>query len=273
MPERKGASATLESGWRSGLGRAVVLKEREPVNRSPEVRVAKSSAGGAGESGKERTEMAVPGVSRATIAQLQNEAGACETVQQIIDVAVTAEALAVAALGRAIEIAQSGALAMNDEQIQVLQANRVAEQAHYQLLIGAGAQPLTTTFTIPDPMIVSDVPTFLTTLIGLEEAFIAAYMAAAQIFAIRGQSDLVRLAVQIGAVEADHRAHARFYAVEAGVIDGVPNNLAYEKALFSTVTEAAEALQALGWIGGDGPEISYPGPGEIINPGVIYLEP
>lgn len=208
-----------------------------------------------------------------SISAMQNTAAECESVKQIIDIAATAEALAVTALGGAIASAQAGTLDLNDEQIQVLQAARFAEEAHYQYLVAAGAEPLTLTFTLPDPAIVTDVPTFLKTLIGLEEAFIAAYMAAAQEFAIRGQADLVQVALQVAAVEGDHRAHARFYAIEAGVLDGVPNNLAFEQAMFMSVGEAAAALTQLGWIGGDGAELTYPGPGEITNPGVINLQP
>jgi hypothetical protein len=197
----------------------------------------------------------------------------CETVKQIIDIAATAEALAVTALGGAIASAQAGNLALNAEQIEALQAARFAEEQHYQLLLGAGAEALTLTFTSPDPAIVTDVPTFLNTVIGLEEAFIAAYMAAAQEFAIRGELDLAVYANQIGHVEGDHRALLRLYAIEAGVLDGVPNNLAFAQALFTNVGGAAAALTQLGWIGGSGMELTYPGPGEISNPGVTNLQP
>lgn len=197
----------------------------------------------------------------------------CESIQDIINTAATAEALAVTALGGALDSATKGNLALNPEQIQFVKAARAEEQAHYQVLTGAGAKPLTLTFTLPDPKIVTDVPTFLQTVIGLEEAFIAAYLAGAQEFAILGQRDLVQLALQIGGVEAEHRAHARFYAVVANVISGVPNNLAFEKAMFTTVGAAAGALQQLGWIGGRGSKLDYPGPGAIDNSGVSQLRP
>jgi hypothetical protein len=51
------------------------------------------------------------------------------------------------------------------------------------------------------------VPTFLKTLVTLEEAFIAAYIAAAQELAILGQGRLVQVALQIGAVEDIARTH------------------------------------------------------------------
>jgi hypothetical protein len=205
--------------------------------------------------------------------RLQSQLAACETVKEIIDIAATAEALAVTALGAAVDSAQRGELALSAEQVQVVKAARFAEQKHYEFLTGAGATALTLTFTVPDTAIITDVATFLTTVIGLEEAFIGAYMAAAQIFAVRGEIALVQYALQTIAVEAEHRAHARFYAIGAGLLSGVPNDVAYEKPLFTSLGQAAGALQQLGWIGGSGPAISYPGPSPIDNPGVGYLQP
>ncbi len=215
----------------------------------------------------------VPGFAPGDTQLMQAAAASCESVQDIINIAATAEAFAVTALGGALDNAAKGTLALNAEQQQTLRAARAAEQAHYAFLTGAGAKPLTTTFTIPDPKIVTDVPTFLKTLITLEEAFIAAYIAAAQEFAILGQGRLVQVALQIGAVEAEHRAGARFYAIQAGVLTGTPNDVAFEKALFTSVGQAAAALQQLGFIGGSGPQVTYPGPGAIDNTGVSHLTP
>ncbi len=196
-----------------------------------------------------------------------------ETVGQIINIAATAEAFAVTALGSALANAANGTLALTPLQRQTFTASRAEEQAHYTYLIGAGARPLTTTFTVPDPTIVTDVPTFLLTLIGLEEIFIAAYLAAAQEFAVLGQPRLAQLALQIGAVEAEHRAGVRFFAIEAGLLSGAPNDVAFEKALFTRVGGAADALTTLGFIGGRGAKITYPGPGAIDATGIHYLQP
>jgi hypothetical protein len=203
----------------------------------------------------------------------QQQAAACESLQDIINIAVTAEAFAVTALGGALDNAAKGLLALNAEQQQTLRAARAAERAHYDFLISAGAKPLTTTFTIPDPKIVTDVPTFLSTLVVLEEAFIAAYIAAAQEFAILGEAKYAQVALQIGAVEAEHRAGVRFYAIEAGVLKGTPNDVAFEKAPFASVGEAAAALQQLGFIGGSGAQITFPGPGAIDTTSVTNLVP
>jgi len=203
----------------------------------------------------------------------QGGASTCESVQQIIDIAATGEAFAVTALGGALENAANGLLALNAEQIQTLTAARAAEQAHYQYLVSAGAKPMTTTFTVPDAKIVTDVPTFLTTVIKLEEIFIAAYIAAAQEFSLMGEAELARVSYQIGAVEAEHRAGLRFYAIVAGILSGTPNDVAFEKAMFTNVAEAGALLQQLGFIGGSGTQITYPGPGTIDTTGVQQLTP
>jgi hypothetical protein len=132
---------------------------------------------------------------------------------------------------------------------------------------------LTTTFTLPDPKIITDVPTFLKTLITLEEIFIAAYIAAAQEFAILGKPELSQIAMAIAAVESEHRVLVRAFAVEGGVITGLPNDIAFQQALYTSVGEAAAALQKLGFIGGSGPQITYPGPVAIDNTGVNQLTP
>ena len=111
------------------------------------------------------------------------------------------------------------------------------------------------------------------TLISLEEAFIAAYLAAAQEFACLRHPRLAQAALQIGAVEAEHRAAVRFFAIEAGVLSGTPNDVAFEKAMFTRVGEAAELLTRLGFIGGQGTRITYPGPGAIDATGVRNLQP
>ena len=213
------------------------------------------------------------GLAPADLASLQAVQASCETVQEIINIAATAEAFAVTALGGALDNAAKGMLGLNAEHIQHVKAARAEEQAHFEVLTAAGAKPATMTFTVPDPKIVTDVPTFLRTVITLEEAFIAAYLAAAQEFAILGEAKLAQLALQIGAIEAEHRAGLRFFAIQAGVLSGTPNDVAFEKAMFTSVGQAAAALQQLGFIGGSGPQITYPGPGAIDTTGLTNLRP
>ncbi len=217
--------------------------------------------------------VAQPGRLTSVGSVLQRVAGACESVQDIINIAATAEAFAVTALGTALANASGGQLALNAEQVQALTAARAEEQAHYQFLTGAGAKPLTTTFTIPDPKVFTDVPTFLKAMIALEELFIGAYLAAAQEFGILGEPMLAQVALSIASVEAEHRVAVRFFAVEAGVITGLPNDIAFQQALFANVGEAATALQQMGFLGGNGTQVTYPGPGAIDTTGVNQLTP
>ena len=192
------------------------------------------------------------------------QSSGCDDIQDFLNLSATAEAFAVTALGGAIDNALNGLLPISEEAVGALQAARAAEEAHYQFFLDEGAEPVTLTFTIPDETILTDPATFWPTLIALEEAFIAHYCAAAQQMVAQGEDRLARVALQIGAVEAEHRVGARFYAIaEAGVLDGVPNDVAFEQALFTSVTEAAALLEELGFIGGEGIEVEYPGPGEI----------
>ena len=216
---------------------------------------------------------AIGGSQRLRAFRLRQDAAGCESVQEIINIAATAEAFAVTLLGEALASVERGELLLNPEVAQSLTAARAAEQAHLDVLLEAGAEPLTETFTVPDPALLTDPALFLETLVVLEEAFVAAYLAAAQEFAALGEAELAQLALQIGAVEAEHRVGVRFYAIQRGTLSGVPNDVAFEKALFASVGEAAAALEELGFIGGDGAEITYPGPGEIDSTGVDNLQP
>lgn len=203
----------------------------------------------------------------------QDSDSGCESVQDILNVAATAEAFAVTFLGLALESVEAGDLDLDDNAVESFVAARAAEQAHYDYLIENGAEPATLTFTIPDGELLTDLETFYTTVVSLEEAFIAAYLTAAQSFIVQGEPELAQVALQIGAVEAEHRVGVRFFGIEAGVIDGVANDVAFEKALFANVSEAADLLTEFGFIGGDGTEVEFPGPGEIDDTGVRNLTP
>lgn len=193
-----------------------------------------------------------------------------EDIQTIIDIAVTAEAMAVTLIGGAIASAEAGNYNQEIPElvVEILKAARAEEQFHYEYLTEAGATPLTTTFTIPDPALLTDYNTLFSTVVTLDTAFVAAYMTAATRFAELGQPELVKVAYQIAGVEAEHRVLAN-YAL--GVRPA--NNYGFYPNLFSTVGEAAAALQELGFIGGTGTQVSYPGPGEIDASNVMNTEP
>jgi hypothetical protein len=209
----------------------------------------------------------------ANMGLLHAAAQANETVTDIINIAATAEALAVTLLGTAISGAAGytnadGSRGLASPLVTVLKAAQSAEQAHYAFLTGAGAKPLTTTFNVPDPKIGTDTTTLFTTIETLETAFIAAYMAAVGEFAAMKQDGLVKVAYQIGGVECEHRALARL-----ALGDALPHNLSFEQSLFSSVGDAANALKKAGFIGGTGTAVTYPGPVAVENTGETNLAP
>ncbi len=206
------------------------------------------------------TAVAGAGLLLARLGLLRAVAQESESVKQIIDIAATAEAMAVTLLGGAIDQARKRAYdrAIPDTVIQVLEAARATEQFHYEYLTAAGAQPLTTTFHIPDTSILTSYSSLFRTIVTLEGAFIAAYIAAARQFPVLQQPELVKVAFQIAGTEAEHRVLANF-----ALGTRPANDVAFAPALFRSVGEAAATLQQLGYIGGQGPSVSYPGPGTI----------
>ncbi|HET8522650.1 MAG TPA: ferritin-like domain-containing protein [Thermomicrobiales bacterium] len=193
-----------------------------------------------------------------------------EDLNTIINIASTAESLAVTLLGHAIESAQQGGYdkEVPDPVVNILISARAAEHYHLDYLLKAGAQPLTQTFTVPDPALLTSYDTFFTTVVQLEAAFIAAYIAAAREFTALKQPELVKVAHMVASVEAEHRVLAN-YALGTRPA----NNLAFEAATFGTVGEAAKALTDLGFINGTGQTVNYPGPGDIARGSIHYRSP
>ena len=179
-------------------------------------------------------------------------AAADESVADIVNVAATAEALAVTLTGAVTAGAggYDGGKGLPDMLVRWVKAIQAEEQAHYAFLTAAGAKPLTTTFTVPQSLaaITNDSKALLTFVVGAETIFIAAYTAAAERFAQLSQPQLAQVALQIAGVEAEHRVLA-----SAGLGASPPNNIAFEKAMFSSVGEAAAAVKALGLLGAANP--------------------
>ncbi|MBX6754632.1 MAG: ferritin-like domain-containing protein [Thermorudis peleae] len=193
-----------------------------------------------------------------------------ESVKDIINIAATAESMAVTLLGGAIDSAKKGGYdkPIPDVVVAILDAARAEEEFHLEYLLSAGAQPLTQTFTVPDTSILSSYTKLFSTIVSLETAFIAAYIAAAREFAAMNQPELVKVAFQIAGTEAEHRVLANYALGTRPASD-----VAFEKALFTTVGQAAQTLQQLGYIGGSGPQVTYPGPGTINKANVTVTAP
>jgi len=192
------------------------------------------------------------GLAMTQLGTLSALAQSNETVADIINIAATAEALAVSLTGAVIAGAAKydggkGLPAMLVTWVKGIQAE---EQAHYQYLTAAGAKPLTLTFTVPQNLaaITTDSKTLLNFVVAAENIFIGAYIAAAQEFTDLKQPALAKVALQIGAVEAEHRVLASY-----GTGANPPNNMAFEKAPYASVGEAAAAVKSLGLLGATNP--------------------
>jgi len=198
-----------------------------------------------------------------------------EQVADIVNVAATAEALAVTLTGAVVAGAgrYDGGKGLPDMVVRWVKGIQAEEQAHYAYLLAAGAKPLTTTFTIPTNLapITNDSKALLDFVVSAETIFIAAYTAAAERFAGLNQPDLSRVALQIAGVECEHRVLANWARGASP-----PNDIAFEKALFSSVGEAAAAVKGLGLLGAPNPAatLSYADfAGKVDNTGVSNLTP
>ncbi len=193
-----------------------------------------------------------------------------EDLQTIINIAATAESLAVTLFGGAIDSAKNGGYdkEIPEPVIGILEAARAAEYFHLAYLLDAGAQPLTQTFVVSDEALLTRYDTLFSTAVKLESAFIAAYIAAARQFTALNQPELVKIALAVAEVEGEHRVLAN-YALGSRPA----NDIGFAAATFGTVGEAAQALMDLGFIGGTGMQVSYPGPGEIAKDAVRVHTP
>jgi hypothetical protein len=182
-----------------------------------------------------------------------------ESVQDILNTALTAEHLAVTVLTAAVNNAAQ--LQLTGLLLAVTQAALAEEVYHAQFLESNGAHPITDTFTVPNPKILTDQNTFLHTLADTAEPlFIAAYMAAVREFTMLKQPVLAKYACQIGATEAEHRAIVRAGLVLTGDASGdPPNNKGFETNLLASVGDAAKQLVSAGFIGGTGQQVTFPG--------------
>ena len=198
------------------------------------------------------------GLGLATRAGAQNLI--TEATADILNIADTAEHLAVTVLTAAVNNAtQLGLNANGGLLLAVVQAALAEEQYHADFLEANGAKPLTDTFTVPDPKILTDPTTFFSTIEAAETLFVGAYMSATREFSQMGNATLAQYTYQIGGVEAEHRVLARAALALAGNDHIPPNNKAFETDVVYYVRDAARMLQDLGFIGGTGTKVTYPG--------------
>ena len=158
-------------------------------------------------------------------------------IGEIIDAAVTAEALAVTYLTGLVENAAQIGIPAN--LVPVLQAANAAEFDHYNALLSLGAKPLTLKFWAPNSFFASSNAAFAT-IEYAETEFVNAYLIAITAFAKAGKDALARYAGEILGTEAEHRALARFAQGK------LPNNVGFERYQIQTIGGIVAALEAAG---------------------------
>lgn len=193
-----------------------------------------------------------------------------DAIQDALDMTVTTEMFGVTILGAGIESAQQGNFTppIPEDTLAIVIAARAQEQAHLDFFLSLGGEALTDTFHLPDPAILTDSTLFFQTIVQQETRETALHIAAFQIFTDMDRPDLTKVGFQYAAEESEHRLVANY---AAGVRP--PNDNAFAPKLYDTIYEFLAELEALGIIGGDGPALTFPGPGEIDFTNVINTEP
>jgi hypothetical protein len=168
--------------------------------------------------------------------------GAPDSIQTILNIAVTAEQLGVTFYALALNNADE--LDLNNTARADLNAAKVEEQIHRKFLLANGAKPLTGKFSFPyGDDTFNNFRRFIKVQQLLETLFVAAYIAAAKEFAMLGRPDLVQAAMQIGTIESEHRTVGRAIA---GLQPA--NNRAFSPALLKRVGDAPNVLKQKGFL-------------------------
>lgn len=221
-----------------------------------------------------RSLMAGVGVSAVafTTAQstfLRARAQESESLQNILDIIATAETFGVTVLGAGLQAAQNGDfdIPWSDRLFAIVAAAQAQEQFHLDFFESAGGQSLYDTFTVP-PTTLTVFADFFAAVVAEETAETGSQVAAIAAFTEMGRPDLVKVAYQYGAEEAEHRLLANY-----ALGNRPANDRAFANAPYDTLDEFLESLRTRGIIDGEGTEITYPGPFEIDASNVIETEP
>jgi hypothetical protein len=156
-------------------------------------------------------------------------------VTQIVDTAITAEALAITYLTGLVEHAKAtGVLKFRG----VLKAANAAEYDHYKALKSLGAKLITTKFWVPNAFFKPGEPFKVLEL--AETLFVDAYLIGATTFAQADKPSLARYAGEIGGVEAQHLALVRFAQKK------LPDDRAFQGYTITSISGVVAALEKAG---------------------------
>ena len=205
------------------------------------------------------------GVAAGSVGLLTNaahaQATAPDTIQTILNVAATAETLAVTFYTNGVN--NAAALGLTGGALDDIKAALIEEQIHLNFFKANGGVPAASTFSFPKGTATfSDLATFISTQQQLEGVFDSAFIAAAYEFVQLGHPELARVAVQIAMIESEHRALGRDIISDKGLtLDVVmagtasPNpadNWAFAPQNLASVGAAPALVQAAGYLSPSG---------------------
>lgn len=168
----------------------------------------------------------------------ENEA---DSIQTILNIAVTAETLAAVFYTEAL--LSANALGLSIAAQTELATAQNEEEVHRAFLVKQGAKAMTTTFAFPHGInTFRNFDFFLKTQQWLESLFVTAYILASKEFALLQRPDLVQIAAQMSGVEAEHRAIGR-------AIGGLRpfDNWVFESVSLNKVSDVANLLRDNGF--------------------------
>ena len=191
-----------------------------------------------------------------------------EKLQDVLDIICTQEAFGVTLIGTVLDSAMNGTFspALPEKVIKSLTNVRAQEQFHLDYFQAAGGQLRTDTFYLADPKLLTDPKALFKDLVELEDAAIAASMAAMPTFMREKRIDIVKANFQFAAEEAEHRLLAN-----RNLGTRPANDVAFSPALFTTIDEFYALLKKKGIVDGNlgGKKIIYPGAGKVDGSKVI----
>jgi hypothetical protein len=163
-------------------------------------------------------------------------------LQQILDIAVTAEQLAVTTYSNGL--AHAWALGIKGDNLHYLHAALVEEQIHESFFESLGGEALTSTFSYPNGAATfSNLATFIDTQQMLESSLDSAFLAGVIEAAQAGEFRLAQILAQIACIEAEHRVLGRT------IIGYQPaDNYAYTPVLVKRVKDTPSVLMDAGYL-------------------------
>jgi len=183
------------------------------------------------------------------LADAVNAQTAGDDPQTILNLASTAEALAVTAFHSIITLSNFYGNLRPVYQ-NYLKSALTQEQAHYNFLVAAGAKPLANQFFFPNGILENlGLYVFVTDV--LEGVFIGAYLASVRRFAELNRPDLAWTSASVMGIEAEHKALNRAMGIEqagngAGATDGMANSPTREPFEPATLFQVSQAVPTLG---------------------------